>query len=45
MINDEQGRPSLNLSGVNTEGIESIDISLSHCKEYAVAIVTMLYKK
>ena len=44
VVNDAQGRPRLNLYGVNTENIESIDISLSHCKEYAVAMVTMLYK-
>lgn len=42
--NNEQGRPSLKISGINMQNIESIDISLSHCKNYAVANVTILYK-
>ena len=44
VINDKQGRPSLNLIGINIEGIENIDLSLSHCKEYAIANVTVLRK-
>lgn len=44
VINDKQGRPILNLLNVQTENIESIDISISHCKLYAVANVTVLYK-
>jgi holo-[acyl-carrier protein] synthase len=43
--NDSQGRPILNVSNVQgLERLESIDVSLSHCREYAVANVTMLYK-
>lgn len=44
VINDEQGRPSLNLIGIDLENIEDMDLSLSHCKEYAVANVTLLRK-
>lgn len=44
VINDEQGRPNLNLIGINLDDIEDIDLSLSHCKEYAVANVTLLRK-
>lgn len=44
VINDKQGKPSLNISVIDLQKIESIDISLSHCKEYAVAMVTILYK-
>lgn len=44
VINNEQGRPSLNLIGIDLENIEDIDLSLSHCKEYAVANVTLLKK-
>ncbi len=44
VINDEQGRPSLNLIGIDLKNIEDIDLSISHCKEYAVANVTILLK-
>lgn len=44
VMNDEQGRPSLNLIGIDLKNIEDIDLSLSHCKEYAVANVTLLRK-
>lgn len=44
VINNEQGRPQLNLIGIDMENIEDIDLSLSHCKEYAVANVTLLRK-
>ncbi|MCI8443688.1 MAG: holo-ACP synthase [Clostridia bacterium] len=40
--NDVQGRPKLNIIGVDLRDIEDIDLSLSHCKEYAVANVTVL---
>ena len=42
VVDDKQGRPSLNIIGMNLNDIENIDISLSHCKEYAVANVTVL---
>ena len=44
VINDKQGRPFINLIGIETKDIESIDISLSHCKSYATANVVILYK-
>lgn len=44
VVNDNQGRPKLNLLNVKLENIENIDISISHCKLYAVANVTVLYK-
>ncbi|CDE90486.1 MAG: holo-ACP synthase [Clostridia bacterium] len=43
IIDDEQGRPYLNLYNVNTKDIESIDISISHCKLYATANVMILF--
>ena len=43
-INDGQGRPSIILHNINTEKIESIDVSSSHCKEYAIANVVILFK-
>lgn len=43
VVNDESGRPMLKLKE-NIEAIENIDISISHCKQYAVANVTALLK-
>ena len=39
---NNQGRPALNITAMNLEGIENIDISISHCKDYAIANVTVL---
>lgn len=39
---DKQGRPELNIYRMDLSDIENIDISMSHCKEYAVANVTVL---
>ena len=44
VTNDEQGRPSIKLVGIDEKSIENIDISISHCKKYAVENVTVLYK-
>lgn len=40
IINDENLRPAVNLKK-KIEGINNIDISISHCKEYAVAMVVV----
>ena len=42
ILNDEQGRPQVKIKGVQKE---NIDISISHCKNYAVAMVVMLVEK
>jgi len=42
IINNNQGKPKINIIGIELKGIEDIDISISHCKEYAVANVTLL---
>ena len=45
VICDENGKPHINILGiVDSDKIESMDISLSHCKEYAIANVVILYK-
>ena len=44
VTNDEKGRPSIKLVGIDEKSIENIDISISHCKKYTVANVTVLYK-
>ena len=42
--NDKNGRPILNIYKIDLEDVENIDISLSHCKNYAVANVVILSK-
>ena len=45
IINDENGRPYINFLNTKIiEKIEDIDISISHCKEYAIANVVILFK-
>lgn len=44
VLNDEQGKPFIKIYCIDCEDIEDIDLSLSHCKEYAVANVTVLAK-
>ena len=43
VIDDENGRPKINLKNSENYNIESMDISISHCKEYAVASVVLIY--
>ena len=45
ILNDENGRPYVNVANGKIENIENIDISISHCKEYAIANVVILYKE
>ncbi len=44
IINDEQGKPKVNLIGVNLKNVEQIDLSISHCKLYATANVVVVLK-
>lgn len=44
IINDENGKPQVHFIGKSFDEIISIDISLSHLKEYAVANCTVLIK-
>lgn len=43
IVNNEIGKPEVLLKYRIPE-IESIDVSLSHCKEYAIANVVVLFK-
>lgn len=42
ITNDVNGRPKVHLLKKEISEIEDIDISLSHCKEYAIANVAIL---
>lgn len=41
-LNDENGRPRTEILFLSNKRLENIDVSISHCKEYAVANVTAL---
>lgn len=43
IINSKNGKPEVFLH-IQIEELESIEISISHCKEYAVAYVTAMLK-
>ena len=45
IVNDENGRPYIHLAEDKFVKVEDIDISISHCKEYAIANVVVLYKE
>ena len=42
ILNDQNGRPYVILSK-EIKGVETIDISISHCKSYAIANVIVCY--
>ena len=41
VLNDESGRPYVHILSEKVPNIENIDISISHCKAYAIANVTV----
>ena len=43
VLNDEDGKPYVSIQDKYMQDIESIDLSISHCKEYAVASVVVCY--
>lgn len=45
VLNDEMGRPKVHFVNEKFADKYEIDISISHCKEYAVATVVMTTKK
>ena len=42
--NSDDGKPNINILGIDTKQIANIDVSISHCKDYATANVVVLYK-
>lgn len=44
VVNDENGRPAVNFKQKNNEIIKSVDITLSHSNEFAIATVVILYE-
>jgi len=44
ILNDETGKPNVKITGMNLDDIENIDLSISHCKQYAMATAVVIYK-
>jgi len=44
ILNNESGKPELKINKIDSSNIENIDLSISHCKQYAVATVVVIYK-
>ena len=42
VINDKNGNPQIHFRDIKIDKIKNIDISISHCKEYAVATVVVI---
>ena len=42
VINDENGNPRIEFLDIKLKQIKGIDISISHCKEYATAVVVIM---
>lgn len=45
VINDKNGNPRIEFLDVKFNNIKNIDISISHCKEYAVATVIVMVEE
>lgn len=43
-INDKNGRPKVEILFLKDSKVENVDVSISHCKDYAVANVNVLFK-
>lgn len=44
ILNDENGRPEVHFVQKQIEGLQSIEISLSHCRNYATATAVVTWK-
>lgn len=44
ILNDDIGKPSIKILGKEINELENLDLSISHCKQYAVATVVALFK-
>jgi len=45
VINDENGNPKIEFIDIELNNIKDIDISISHCKEYATAVVVIIVEE
>ena len=45
VINDKNGNPQIEFIDIKFDRIKNIDISISHCKEYAIATVVAMIEE
>ena len=45
VVNDQNGNPKIEFLDIKFDKIKNIDISISHCKEYAVATVVAIVEE
>lgn len=45
ITNDFTGKPIVNIESLHLKNIESMDLSLSHLKEYAIASFSIIFKE
>ena len=43
LVNDQNGRPKINFINIKIDELKQCDISISHCKTYAVANVVCVF--
>ena len=41
VINDNMGRPCINFVDITINGVSNIDISISHCEDFAIAMAVV----
>ena len=44
ILNDENGKPIVNISKLNLKNITSMDLSITHIKEYAIAMFSIIFE-
>ena len=44
ILNDENGKPIVNISKLNLKNITSMDLSITHIKEYAIATFSIIFE-
>ena len=44
ILNNENGKPIVKINKIDLADIENIDLSISHCKQYATATAVAIYK-
>ena len=45
LVNEKDGRPKVNFININIKELKQCDISISHCKQYAVANVVCVWRE
>ena len=44
IMNEQDGRPKVNIDKLNIQNLKCIDLSISHIKDYAIANVVVMFE-